>query len=329
MPRFNMDYGYVSVSSKFIEDYMPEANAEFVKVYLWTLNLARREESVELSEIAASLGLIESDVLHAISYWESKGILKSEDGRVTFYSPESFPKGGNVHAAGVADGPGYAPGEAASAIYNDSDLSEMVTLAQEILGKPLNTSDTETLYWFYDGLKFSPEVILMLLEYCVSKGKRRMSYIEKVAISWHERRITSMEAVNEYIQKENEKSGKIYSVRKILGINNRALSTSEEQYINRWLDMYHMDETMIERAYDQCIMQTAKLSFQYMEKILERWHTQGIHTVAEAEADELKFKNTRSAKTNGSQTGNLDRGYEVFSDDYDHDELEKLTRKKR
>lgn len=338
MPQFRLNHEYVLVSSQFIEEYMPKANAAFVTIYLYAINLAHKGEKVEYASIASALNLLESDVVQAFSYWKDEGVLRLEEdevilgtlGRAVKSVPnapkQSIPKEAanketTTEPVKVRQTrPGYAPGEAAGAIHNNSTLSEMVMLAQEILGKTLNPTDTETLYWFYEGLKFSPEVILMLLEYCVSKEKRRMSYIEKVAVSWHERGITSMNAVNDHIQKESERTGYIYSIRKLFGITDRALSQSEEQFITRWQNMYMMEEDMVSHAYEQCIIQTAKLSFPYIEKILERWHKQGIHTVEQAEADSRSFKSSQPSP-NDDDSG-------LYSDDYDHELLEKLTRTK-
>lgn len=331
MSQFYLNSEYVPVPLVFIEKFLPHANATFVKIYLYSLGIAAQGGSADYSAIASALGLLESDVMQAFNYWAEKGILKNENDNIIFgnmqtdSAPVSAPPKPMTDAPAERSGrPSYAPSEVANAIADNSTLSEMVMLAQEILGKTLNPSDTETLYWFYDGLKFSPEVILMLLEYCVSKEKRRMSYIEKVAVSWHERGITSMEAVNDYIKKDAERSGYIYSVRKLLGITDRALSQSEEQFINRWHEMYKMDEDMISLAYEQCIIQTAKLSFPYMEKILERWYKQGIHTPEQAEQDNRAFRNSQVQNQGPADV----RTFGIYSDNYDHEKLEKLTRKK-
>ncbi len=331
--KFYLNCEYVPVASAFIEEYLPKANAVFVKIYLYALNLAAKGEEVEFLAIARALNLLESDVVQCFEYWKEEGIVEFS-GKDIFFKAITSGKENQASTAPLqqqeppqkktsSSGPSYAPGEVARAISENSMLSETFLLAQEILGKPLNPSDTETLYWFFDGLKFSPEVILMLLEYCVSKEKRRMNYIEKVALSWHEHGITTIEAADDYIQKENERSGHIYSIRKALGIIDRALSPSEEQFINRWSEMYKMDESMISYAYDQCILQTAKLSFPYMDKILERWYKEGIHTVEQAEHDNKVFKSSHENRSNP------EKNFDIYSDDYDHEALEALTRKKR
>lgn len=326
MPQFYAKNNFISIPSAFIDDYLPEANATFVKVYIYALNLATKNVQTEFLDIAQALNLLESDVIQAFQYWANKGWMSLSGGSVTFTSPSS-PDTSTAQtnpapaAEFVSKRPGYTSAEVANAIRTDSALSETISLSQEILGKTLSPTDTETLYWFYDGLKFSPEVILMLIEYCVSKEKRRMNYIEKVAVSWHERGITSMEAVNSYLKSEEEHSGYLYSIRKILGITDRQLSKNEEQYINRWHDMYHMDENMVSIAYEQCIIQTSKLSLPYIEKILERWHKSGIHTPEQADNDNKNFKAS-------SDSAAVPSNYGVYNESYDHNSLEQLTRKR-
>lgn len=187
-----------------------------------------------------------------------------------------------------------------------------------MLGKTLRNKDIETLYWFYDELGLSPEVITMLLEYCVSKDKRNMNYIEKVAISWHENGIVTIDAADRFINNEKEKSGYFYSLRKLFGIDNRSLSKTEETYLKSWRDDLGMDENMVGLAYEYCIMQTSKLSFPYMNSIIKRWNELGIHTVPEAERDHEDFK-----------TKNKQNNLDVYNDDdFNYAELEKIMQNK-
>ena len=90
---------------------------------------------------------------------------------------------------------------------------------------------------------------------------------------------------------------------------------TEEKYLTKWHDELLMSEEMIALAYEYCIIQTAKLSFPYMDKIITRWSKEGITTITAAEEDNRKFKNRAK------------REETAFGDNsYDHDDLEKLTR---
>lgn len=309
MPKFNYSVDFVSVPADFIENHMARSNGAYVKIYLLSLYLAARGESMSNSEIAEKLDLLESDVVNAFEYWNKEKVLKYENDTVIFGDGESARR----------SGPSKKSMDTISKeIMSNKMLSDLCTLSQEILGKTLGNKDIETLYWFYDELGLSPEVITMLLEYCVSKNKRNMNYIEKVAISWHENGIVTIDAADKFITAQKEKGSYFYSLRKLFGIEDRNLSKSEETYLKTWRDTHGMDENMVGLAYEYCITQTNKLSFPYMNSIIKRWDEMNIHTIEAAEKDHEEFRNKNKA---GNQN--------VFDDNnINYDELEKIMRDK-
>ncbi len=293
MPYFINDSDTVCVSSEFIRDKLPGANPTFVKVYVYLLYLASKHMNREYSEIAETLGLLESDLMHAINYWEKQGELLLDESGVRFIS---LPVGEKAVVEAFDQSMHKSYENIAEIITENQELSDMFMLAQEILGKTITEKDMETVYWFYQELNMPPVVILRLLEYCVSKGKNRMSYIEKVAVSWNEMGLNTPEGVDLYLQGEEKKTGFLYSIRKIMGISDRSLSQIEEKYLVTWHDRLGMSEEMIALAYEYCIIQTAKLSFPYMDKIITRWKSEGIETIEQAENDNRKFKNRTKQK---------------------------------
>lgn len=322
MPSFQINADFIAVSADFIENKMPHANGAYVKVYMYMLYLAVKNIDAENSAVAAKLNLLESDVVNAVNYWCECGIMSRSDDSIIFLSsaadtqspaPVSVP-------SPISEVSAHKPErDITHEMQDNRKLADLCMLAQEILGKTLNTQETETLFWFYDFLGLSPEVITMLLEYCVSKGKRNMGYIEKVAVSWHENGITSMSAVENYISDEQDKKSYTYELKKLFGIDGRNLSKSEELYLKTWHEDYDMSVEMIALAYEYCIMSTGKLSFPYMNKIIENWSKKGITTIETAEADHENFKTQSSAEKDGK----------VFSDKgFDYDEIEKLMRGK-
>ena len=65
-----------AVPDVFLDYYMPSANGEFVKVYLYLLRAAGcREVNISLSSIADFFFCTETDVIRALKYWEKAGIL--------------------------------------------------------------------------------------------------------------------------------------------------------------------------------------------------------------------------------------------------------------
>lgn len=308
MPAFRLNIDFIPVPAEFVERHMADANGAYVKVYLYAMNLARKGANEDTAEIAKNLKLLESDVVNALDYWRAAGALDMPSGAVSVFS-DGAKRAENAEGASKTQ---KTPAEISEIMSENKSLADLCEIAQQILGKTLNPKDMETLYWFYDELGLSPEVISMLLEYCVSRGKRNMNYIEKVALTWHENGITTIDAAETYTSDERDKHSYFASLRKLFGINNRNLSKTEEMFLKTWRTDYGMSEDMVALAYEYCIMHTSKLSFPYMNSILKRWYEHGISTVKEAEADHEGFK---------SGSGN---DFNAYKSDIDHDELEEI-----
>lgn len=282
MPNFKFNFDYVPISKDFIEHHMPSANPAYVAIYLYIMFLAAENRPADTADIAKKLNFLESDVVNAIKYWNDHGVLSGTGDTVIIKRTADEEISHEATRKSVE--------EVSKIIENNAALADLCVLSQEILGKTLGNNDLETLYWFYDQLGFSPEVITMLLEYCVSMGKRNMKYIEKVAITWHENNITTMDEAQNYITGATKNDDFIVSLRQLFGINDRALSKTEKLYLETWRDKYNMSADMAGLAYEYCIMAISKLSFPYINTILKRWFEQGIHTISDAEKDHEAYK---------------------------------------
>lgn len=319
MPKFVVSNECVLVSSYFIENCLKDASGIFVKVYLYALNLAEKGINQELSSIAQALDILESDVLQAFTYWKNIGMIIEENGIVEFCNTpiteavQAIPSVQKNIQDTDSVKKSYDSLDIAKSISENQELSELVMLSQELLAKPLTSSELETIYWLYDGLGFSTEAILLITDYCITKEKRSVKYIEKVAIAWHEKGIKSPEQIMECISLEEQQNQIVFKLKKSMGINDRALSNAEEQYILKWYNELKTSEDMILLAYEYCLLNTSKLSFPYMDKIITGWSEQGITTKEDAENAKRSFK--KGAKKT------------VFDDSFNHTDLEKLTRK--
>ncbi len=309
MSKFLTDYEYLQVPMNFIKGYLREANGAYIKVYLYILSLAAEKKDMTTGEIALELNLIESDVINALDYWKEQGIIVAEDD-VLIIGGGKKPKAKQEEIHN--EKPDYDSSQLAGQLSQNGALSDMMQLAQEIFGRILTTREMESIYWFYDGLHFSPEAILLLLEYCVSKGKTSMNYIERVAVSFSEKGAVEADSVYEIIQSEEQRNGYLYSIRKVMGIADRALSQQEEKYLIKWKNDLGMSEEMVALAYEYCVMQTAKLSFPYMDKIIQRWNKQGIKDIQAAQEDNKTFKERKTVepklKSDYNDLENLTRG---------------------
>lgn len=311
MPIVKAKQECITVPKKLAEEVFPKTNAVFIKIYIHILTLLANGKNVDFSEIASELQLLESDVMQAVRYWENVGAIEVNDGDA--YQSE-VPK--------IADEPnGYEISDVSRSVEGNKQLSEMLQIAEELLGKTLSTAEIKSLYWFYDNLDFSPDVILMLIEYCVSIGKKSMSYIERVASNWHKKGITSSEAVEKFLCEDEMKKNYMNNLKNLFGIRDRNLTGIEEDYLSKWHDTQGMSEEMIALAYEYCVLRINKISFQYMDKIIEDWEKRNIHTIEAAEENNAQFQKNKEqhyAQKNPA-------GYDLLNDDSGVDELERLT----
>ena len=68
--------GVTIISNIFIDYYMPRANGEFVKIYLYLLrSLQSGDTALDLAAVADVFDCTESDVLRTLRYWENQKLV--------------------------------------------------------------------------------------------------------------------------------------------------------------------------------------------------------------------------------------------------------------
>ena len=79
----------------------------------------------------------------------------------------------------------------------------------------------------------------------------------------------------------------------VLQIHGRNLTAPEERYAQSWLDM-EMEDELISMAYERTCLNTGGLNWAYMNKILQRWHEQGLRTAEEVRSGDRKGGQSKS-----------------------------------
>lgn len=344
----------------FIDRYMPEANGEFVKVYLYLLrNLNSNAAECSISAIADCFNHTEKDVLRALKYWERMHLLLLGYGPdkvlcdITLLSPLSdykeyaAPVSGSADTAGgSASVPAAAPVKKAQAAViskttsrrdytldevkefrQNPNISELFFIIETYLKHPMATTDINTVLYWYDELHFSTELIVFLVEYCISEGHSSMHYMDKVALRWSEDKITT---VAEAKENTAERSKVYYGVMKAMGITGRKLVDAEVAMIRKWAGEYGFDLTLIGEACSRTIAATNQPSFKYADSILSNWHKNHVHTmddVKQLDATFGKEKKAASGTVTSGKTVTVARNkFNNFSQrDYDYDQLERMA----
>lgn len=202
--------------------------------------------------------------------------------------------------------PEYRAEDIISRSKEDPAFSAVVKEAQKVLGHALSSPDLKKLFGIYDYLALPPDVIMLLLNYCVtlSRGKDGMGrlpsmrFIEKEAYNWANREILTMEQADEYISRSQLRREDMHRIAEELGIYGRKLTPTENSYISSWLDMGFPGE-VIALAYDRTVTNTGALKWAYMNKILQSWKEKGLFTSAAVEENEGRRRPAPSASAKG------------------------------
>jgi len=319
----------------FIDDYMPEANGEFVKVYIYLLRtMASSPVSFSLEEMADRLLCTERDILRGLKYWARQGLLALEltDSRelvsVTVLLPGPKTAGGETPAAsGRTEGQRSGSSAAAltpsrvSELKQNEEIVQLLYIAEQYLGKTLTASEVQKILFFYDGLGFSADLIEYLIEYCVSRNHRSIRYIETVAMAWAKEGISSVADA----KKANARYKRdYYTILKAMGITNRSPVESEITLMDTWLKTYGFSLEIIQEACTRTVLQTGQASFQYTDKILEGWEKKKVHDLSDIQALDAEHQKQRKEKKSSRPVSSAPNRFNNFQQrEYDFDEYEK------
>jgi len=292
--------GYMTLPAR-VADLLTEAGcATYLSVYIFTLRQCEKGNlNISNDYIAEALKISKMDVVNAFLFYSSQGLVKIhnfttvDDGDFDI----EFCFSAACEKTAVPFKPSYKASEISRRLQENPRMSQMYKLVGQILGKTLSSADTELLYSFHDYYGLPVEVILVLIEYYVSKGKHSMKYIEKEAGKWASAGIDSIEKAKAHIEKREEFLSYTSRIRTVLGIQERRLTTRELSYIHNWQSEFNMSPDMVKAAYELTVNQTGKLSFAYMNKILESWAKNNIHAPQDVnkqtKPDSKKPKNSR------------------------------------
>ena len=323
----------------FLDTYMPSANGEFVKIYLYLLRMAGRNADFSLAAVADALSCTEADVRRALRYWERTGLLlisgdpSGEMDGISLCMPEaekpskvpvSTEKEPSRAAAKESDIPrSTITARRIDELRESEEIQELLFIAQQYIGHPLNRTELEKILYFYDDLHFPAELIDYLIEYCSNGGHNSIHYIEKVALSWHDEGIRTVEAARQQAKSFNKD---YYAIFRALGINNHSPIPAEIRIMDKWLKTYKFPLDVITEACTRTVMSTAKPTLAYADGILSSWYKKGAASLEDISKIDTEHNKARRESRKAKKTPDEPRkgGFYNFEQrNYDYDSLEK------
>ena len=160
----------------------------------------------------------------------------------------------------------------------NTSTKDMLKEIEKLVSRPLASKEMATYISWQKDFSFTPELILLLIQYCVSKGKSDYRYIEKVAISWHDSNIKTVEQAQSYIKKHEDKWIKFRKILSFLGMKDGDIMKPQEDMLNKWVCTYEFPVDVILRACEICCQRLNRADFKYIDAILTSWNKDGLKT---------------------------------------------------
>lgn len=314
------------VPNDFLDRFLPEANGDFVKLYLYLLRAAGRGGALTLSTIADKLNCTENDVRRALRYWEKEGMLavtRDDAGEVTGISLRSYEKPAVPAASELPKSSDISSARMAE-LGAREDVRELFFIAQSYIGKPLSRAEMQKICFFYDTLHMSPDLIDYLIDYCVSRGHTSFRYIEKVALNWKDAGITTVHEARASAQSYHRE---YYDILKSLGIDNHHPVDAEVRVMKKWIEKYKFSMDIIKEACTRTVMNAAKPSLNYVDSILSKWNSAGVRSMDDIRALDAEHEQKKAARVSqgqGNRPAPKKNGFTDYSGSrsYDYDAIE-------
>ncbi len=340
---------FTAVSNLFLDEYMADANDAQIKVYLYLLRRMNAGLSTSISGIADQFNHTEKDVERALRYWDKKGLIRliyDEAGNLTSIHMEDLPAKGKQ--AEVVTQVSYSNVASATAsveapvsqkkepAISDQRFPELSFLAEQYFGRTLSPNDINVLTFIQKDLGYTFELADYLLQYCAGLGKTDYRYVQKVAISWAEKKISTPE---EAAARSGRFPKHVYAVMKLLGLTG-APTEPEAAMINPWFDNYGFSMDIVTEACNRTVLNAQTNRLKYANGILTDWHNVGVTSLEDIAALDKAHeteKKSVSIQSGSGKNGRRDtspsrtsrNSFNQFQqNNYDFDALEQVLLKK-
>lgn len=325
-----------AVPSKIVDEGLKMSDGVKLKVLLFVLRNADRK--LENTDISEGTGVNVTDIPEALDYWVSFGVLSKCDDIYTFpeevKDKEDLNNNSDSEKISASKGSKAADSSLMSDIHGenndskadkkqhftvtrpqkpdyvftsqrlsvDEELALLVNEAQSVFGKTLSNSDIATLLMLKDTCGLPLDVILMLIQYCISIGKGNMRTVEKIGIGWADDGIYTLEAADNKIRQIKQTSKNFAIVSSSFGLSNIGSPTKKQlEYGDKWVGEWKFSSEMLREAYERCVDTKGVMNYKYIDGILKRWRANGILNINDLITfDKLSSKQSEKKKPSSS-----------------------------
>ncbi len=287
----------------FINEYMPNADGTFVKVYIFALMYADHDARMTNEIIAKHLKISILDVLQAWDYWEKQGVIRKHakavkdqfDYTVEFLSLKELVYSKSKKSKKTGE---TIPKEHKDLLEND-EIKKMYSNIEQITGRFLEgTEHQDILSWIID-FGVSPELVIKAYSYCTQKrSNNKGKYVASVIKEWVNQGLKTAEEADELLEETDSRHFLYRRVLKSLGLF-RHPTEEEKRIMDTWFDELSFPiDTVLEACNKTSGISNPNLN--YINSVLKGWKNEG------------KVKDSPSKTVKTSQINSIIKSYEIL-----------------
>ncbi len=240
---------FTNIENLFITEYLPVAEGDAVKVYLYGLFLCQHPESDQsVSDMAMTLKMQEKAIIDCFLFWEEFGLL-------SIISKEPFA----VQYHPIRSSTFSKPKKYKAEKYSDFTKG----LQALIPNRMISTNEYTEYFAIMETYFIKPEAMLMIVKYCIDRkgGDISYRYISKVAKDFGNRSINTADKVEKELSSYIAQTGVLEQILRSLSLR-RQPDIEDANLLKKWTGELSFDS-------DNIIFAASKLKKGSMEKLDE------------------------------------------------------------
>ena len=299
-----------------ISDMLSNSDEQELKILTLLLMMSNENgEFDDSQDFEKILGITRAEFESAINFWRGAGVIgvaKTQKKKTEETPKKATSTVETAHRNGVVENDNID-------VYNSTELVTLlesravsacfVDEAQQVFGKTFSPLDTSIVVGLVDQYGFEEDAVLELLSYVKRLEKKGVKYVQKIAIGFYDEGITTAAEVSEKIALIERSKEDIYRIKQMFGFGARSLTKTEQALFEKWTQTYGYGIDVVKFAYDMMIDTIQRPVPKYADKIMEKWHCEGLRTFAEVEAYEKNKKDSGSQSTESK--GDPQKSYDL------------------
>lgn len=297
--------GYTVIDNTFLNEFLPQATGDDVKVYLYGLNLCSNPNTDDnsLDTMSKILCLSEDDIIKSFSYWQEMGLVQmvSTNPLEIRFLPIRARSG-------------------SSKIRNKEKYTDFNTQIQAVIsGRMITPTEFNEYYSLIETYHFEPEALVMIAKYCTTKKSTSIGYpyILAVARNYADEGLKTIEAVEQKFMEYEQNSDEIKRVLTALGLKREADIEERNLYL-KWNNNFGFTNGVIVEVAKSL---KKKGGFAKLDSLLSKYYKQKLFTIEEISAfsekeDEMYELAKIVSKNLGLYYQNLENVVDVYVADW-------------